>query len=725
MLKRILLFLLLFFITNLNGALLIDDFNDGNNQTYQNQNIGNFDGDGGTGSISADSLNALGNEGYCYRLTYAGCNSGSANAGIVINLDTSVSYSNYHYLSFYIKGDSDAVGDSIAIGYEDPEKHFVNVADYLPKGITTEWQKAVIPLDGINTNFYNPQQLIFNARGEFSSGSGTIYIDNVTLGTNIPGRLIIDAFSDNTDGNSIFGNNTYQTEEGYRYVHSYTYDNTEYNSNQNSLRLDFELTNGYIVYEIQIYDEATKTNNCSIYSNLTFYAKQNSDHGNFTNLKVEFWSPVYSDIEIISEGYRLNNNWQKITLPLKNFNSGPIINSEFKKIKFTILPTFGSTNATLYLDDIALETKNYSPDISAPSGPSNVKANNNALTHYYIFDPDVGVTFTADTPSIIDDGSLESIRFEYRQFGSSDWTYIEEKFFVTNTSCTSSQWFAPLNKIFDFRVSAIDIYGNIGSSTIYINCNTGNLFKTSEVIDNATGGWLRNGDFAYVSIPSGSLDRSSLSFTLSQSANGQTIKSMADNSGSPITFYGNGLHISPDNYFYKKKITIQLPIPSLPESVSSDDLTIYYWDNGSWIDLGATKTTDEYGNNMLQALFDRTGIYIIGIKSELINQDLNITEEIQNFYMSEKVMTPNNDGYNDIITFSFNTKLNDSESILYKIIHISGRIIAEEMIQPTNHKVLFSWDGNDSNNKRVKAGIYIIYIKAGDKKIKSSLTVIR
>jgi len=701
----IILFLILYFNSTIKGLLLIDNFNDGDLTTFQNKGISAYSGGSANASVSPDSQNSYGNYGFALKFTYTNSSTPSDWAGISIPLDNSISYTNFHYLSFFIKGNLDAVGDSIYAGIYDGQNRFVNISEYLPYGITTNYQKVVIPLDGLSSNLKAIQSINIVAEGKFHPGSGIIYIDNITFGTNFPGKFIIDRFSDNIKDNTTYGDSSIGAWGG-----SWI---TNYYENQ-YLKLPFIIQSGGGAYYSTKFGPVQPLN-FSKYHKLNFKAKEESNQGDLNTIRIEINDGSTKGTNISS----IDKNWQNYSFNLLGLG---INTASLNSLQFVLYDWFGSTNGNLYIDEVYFVSSNYSPDTNSPIKPYNIKFGTNGLTNYSIITN--GVKFSANCSSLSNDISIESVRFEYSLLNSDKWVFISEDFSVSNSFYQSSLFFPPFNQIFLVRVSAIDIYGNISYSDTYY-CLSASLFSLSKTITNYLGGWLRNYDFSYINIPAYSLYFNSFSFKISQNYNGKSLKDFALSTISDIKFIGNGIFLEPENIVFKNDITIQLPIPNLPFGVKTNDLIIYFRDNSNWVSLPTEIFTDEFNNKVLKTYFSKSGIFIIGTKKNIAGENINYTDEIQQLYISEKFLTPNNDGYNDNVIIAFDTKLKENEKVYFKVINLSGKLIKEEEKNPLNNRVIFIWDGKDKNNELVEPDIYLILIKTRNRIEKVAVKVIK
>jgi hypothetical protein len=105
---------------------------------------------------------------------------------------TSANLSGYQYISFWVRGASGGEGFQVGLGNSAPffeSKVYVN--DWLPQGITTQWQKVVIPIKVLansDSNSFNPATInkfviVMNKTTQFGALTGTVYIDDITFGS--------------------------------------------------------------------------------------------------------------------------------------------------------------------------------------------------------------------------------------------------------------------------------------------------------------------------------------------------------------------------------------------------------------------------------------------------------------------------------------------------------------------------------------------------------------
>jgi len=111
-----------------------------------------------------------------------------------IGVSKTLDLSNYNYLSFWVKGAKgkekfkvELHQDRISDGRFDFGKDissFVYVSAYLPRGITNEWQKVVIPLKEFPaiSDWSQILEMVFTFENRVGNTKGTVYVDDVLFG---------------------------------------------------------------------------------------------------------------------------------------------------------------------------------------------------------------------------------------------------------------------------------------------------------------------------------------------------------------------------------------------------------------------------------------------------------------------------------------------------------------------------------------------------------------
>ncbi len=715
--KKVILFIFIYLfliIKFLTGALLIDDFNDGDLYTKQTQTVESFAGSGASSSVRASSSVAYGDYGYSCEFSFENCiNTGWA--VLRININNHISYTNIKYISFFIRSSSSYNGN-IGVGFDNGKNSLVLLSDYLNGGVTTNWQKVLIPVTSVSTNLKKLNAILFLPEWKYNSGSATLYIDNITLGTNFVGPTYIDKFSSGGKYNSLYGA-TISFGWGGAWITNYPISSSYYSAPY-SMKIPFIISNGSGA-AIQFPLEDGSGVNISMYDKLVFTAKELSIDGELTNIRIEindgsanYGVNLYDDF-----GLKLSQNFTSYTLSLSSFGTPDWNNITY--IQFVFWDSFGSTNGTLYLDDFFLINSSYTKDTNKPSAPYNLKVNNIPLSNNFVFNSTNGSIVSALADSIAKDSSLEAILFEYRLINSYKWTIFYDDYNISDTNYSTPYWLPPACQVFDVRVVAMDIYGNEKSSTVYYNCLSGSIFKSYDTIFNDTGGWLRLRDFSTVNINPNSLTRDSIYLELRDYVNSTSLYNFANSTTSSIKFYNSGVYIYPDNVFFNNNISIELRIPTEAEN---KNLSVYYWTGSKWLELNGERVEDNFGNKMFKVLFNRSGLFILGESSLENNISENYLYNIENLNIMNRIFEPDK---NELFSLFFNTSLNDNESVPIKIVDINYNLIYKDVISPVNHMINFVWDGKDINSEIVKSGIYIIIIDTPEKKIKIATTVVR
>ncbi|MBU4488992.1 MAG: PKD domain-containing protein [Candidatus Omnitrophica bacterium] len=176
------------------NELHVDDFNDGTKPNLLGGDMGVFDSQDGSSCMTTYIDNpgiVLGGWGYSMQLDYDVLY-GSSFAGYWTafnNMDLSM----YNTLEFWIRGA--AGGEKFTFYLKDfhGNESKLDIANYLPDGITTSWQKVTIPLSdfkGIVT-WNEMDSFVITFEGMIGSGQGRIYIDNIRF---VSGYIPIDNF---------------------------------------------------------------------------------------------------------------------------------------------------------------------------------------------------------------------------------------------------------------------------------------------------------------------------------------------------------------------------------------------------------------------------------------------------------------------------------------------------------------------------------------------------
>ena len=196
----------------LNPQLIIDNFNDGDT-TNELGGVVEYFADNDTGTIetyNADTANVFGGEGYSLKLDWDVTEEESW-GGFWLDLEggdsVGVDARSYHTLSFWIKGANGGEKFVVSMRGEDIwQEGTIGIENYAPGGITNEWRKIELPLEGFThiEAWDDIWVIAFGVQNVIGSGSGTLYIDDIKLEEE-PSSIMIDNFEDGIRENGVQG----------------------------------------------------------------------------------------------------------------------------------------------------------------------------------------------------------------------------------------------------------------------------------------------------------------------------------------------------------------------------------------------------------------------------------------------------------------------------------------------------------------------------------------
>lgn len=478
----ILLFFLITGITTTvfaNEVYVLDDFNDGNMVNNFGGSGGGFDSLPATGTCIAKVYNAnpeniRGKNNFSLQLTYDVSNSESF-SGYFSKLEGN-NLSNLKYLSFWVKGGTGGELFKIELKNNGTDtnrnKAAVYVTDYLDGGVTTEWQKVVIPLDAfVNIDDWTNMKefvIVFeNYQGSVNGSplNSTIYIDDILFGSYFIGCMRIDHYGDRLGINALGGNMGNMDSGGGSKTYSIA--TSTYHNAPNSLLSEYDVTNGWAgVFKIFGGGKDGWTaipHNFSAYDNLSLWVKAKSDAENPKEMKIEFKDPntKYVRINVTSE-------WQKISRSLTTFgvDKTNISSMDYIYEDWRVENKIGG----VYIDEVQFEKAGYAPDTISPITPTNLKNNGEPIVNGYIFGMKNILTVNADSGAT--DETLEGVRFEYSDDGENTWHTIGTDYDLSD-SIYETTWYISglrLDKEYSIRAVAQDVAENETPSTAYHNC---------------------------------------------------------------------------------------------------------------------------------------------------------------------------------------------------------------------------------------------------------------
>ncbi len=487
-LNIIILCIILLFFENFNifanKIFIINDFDDGIVNKNSFGGIANYFQSGGADcevEAECNPDNVYGRVGYSLKLTY-NVSPIDSFSGYWSKLE-GADLSEYKYISFWIKGA--AGGEYLKVEFKNnsadsnQNKAWVYIDDYLEGGVTTEWKKVVIPLDAfLNINDWKDmKELIFtfeNYQSRMNSRplKGTVYIDNIILGTYFLGYVKIDSFNDKLGWMAIGGNIGTTTGDG---SISYSFSSSIYNKFPNSLKLDYDVSVGnswaalYGILGGGATGWTKLPHNFSNYDLLSFYIKAESTNKNPCGIKIElhdYINPQNQPFYKIEKDSSTNikTNWQQFKISLsdfKNSTSTPLDKTCIQEIVFTFENSnVSNTIGTVYIDDVQFEVTGYTEDKTPPSTPYNLLCNGEKVKDQYIFKQNCELTVNADSSA--SDPTLECVRFEYSTDGGNTWSIIGIDYDTSDTTYSTIWDLLGLAETSDYqvRVVAQDVMGN-------------------------------------------------------------------------------------------------------------------------------------------------------------------------------------------------------------------------------------------------------------------------
>jgi len=442
----------------------LDGFSAGTSINFWGDITSAFAKGGSTATCTASYENnpsiAYGRSGYSLKLDYD-VRDAESFAGYSSRMGSGTNLRMYNYLSFWVKGlqGGEYFKTEIHHADYDPDRPLgqnnnyhshVYINEYLRGGVTTNWQKVVIPLDAFGNIsdwssinelvfvFENSQCITNNSRTR-----GTVYIDNISFGYQFLEYVLIDSFDDKVGVNSLGGNcgNTSGNPAGGEVYGSFDY------TDAGELWYYFEnvFDPRYYAYFSVIGGGdsgfVAQPRDFSRYDKMVFTIK--SSAANLNCIKVQLNCPTFGQGNFFRFLKNvITNDWRMIEIPLTHFTtSGWVGNGQnvvgTGKIRELGEVVFvrdgwmskyadwdgGVQTGTFWIRSVQLLTDTYSEDTTPPNAPSAPSTTG-----------DVIVTLTSTADSRMNDSSMENVRFEYNDggvwkaiqyaFDTSDRTYV-------------------------------------------------------------------------------------------------------------------------------------------------------------------------------------------------------------------------------------------------------------------------------------------------------------
>lgn len=201
MVKKLIICIFLFSSYLYSATILVDDFNQGPDRE---NSLGILDKFEQVYSISyqyyphTPSNPSFGNAGYCIKIVHTDANE----AYLRILFKQNINLTNYRSLSFWIKGGSGGETFKMDLRGENSGEpgYRPDIRSFLTNGITTEWQKVVIPTWTLHKDILKGDidALILDFNGYPSE---TLYIDDITFHDTVA-PCYVDTYDDGADNNA-------------------------------------------------------------------------------------------------------------------------------------------------------------------------------------------------------------------------------------------------------------------------------------------------------------------------------------------------------------------------------------------------------------------------------------------------------------------------------------------------------------------------------------------
>ncbi|MBN1383404.1 MAG: hypothetical protein JW983_00790 [Elusimicrobia bacterium] len=497
------------------GMLVVADFENGADPLTvdPDSNTSSTDVSVVTGTYVAhvDSMSAHGNVGYCLKIVHLNTNTGwfrlefdDTYANIISTYNESGTYKS---LSFWVRGENGGETFEINLradgGVESDWRP--HITHFLPGGITTSWQKVVVPVETLvqgysPTNAQKVDGVIFNFRN--LCPAATIYIDDVIFHTALA-PVYVDTFEDGSAPNAWNSSHGNYVDGGtssgaftnmYVSTQSYPSDSGGY-----SLQVIWSTGNSagvtdsaaFISGIIERADYGIDMSKCDT---ISCEVKADADGvGQILGLGL-YADPGDGEEKIVVSTTVLTTSWQSVT---RTFSTDlpTITNTDICDFELWVCNqdparggVFQSTAGfTFYVDNICFK------DTNSPTIPGSFKDDGNTITDNHAFGAVNVLTVTAD--AVGTDATIESIRFEHDNMTSGATWYVIAIDTDTSDSTYTATWdISGLTSGSTYRIRAIamDIAGNESSLT-YTGCSLDNV-SPSDINDLSAAAGTNDGE---------------------------------------------------------------------------------------------------------------------------------------------------------------------------------------------------------------------------------------
>src|SRR3989339_398848 len=349
-----------------NGPM-VANFDNGGGLNLWGGTTGIFNSVGATASISYSSSVAYGGSGYSLAITY-----GVPLAGVYSGAYTNLSsigiadISAYKYLSFYVRGASVEKTFKLELQDSNGVNASLYVSDYLDGGITTAWQQVRIPLDAfVNLDsLANVSKIVFVFEHDYYERngmpfSGTVYLDNISFGTDALSVVRIEHFGDKWDMNALGGNlgDMYGGAVAY---HSHDFSSLIYNGYSYGLLSIYNVTSGWCGMYMLFGNASGKAHNFSGYGKLTLWLKSMSAETTPLKIKMELVDAAGIHVARIPDhtttpAVAISTTWRKYTINFSAFAGLQPASIKQMNVVYEDTQVGQNKMGAVYYDDIQFE----------------------------------------------------------------------------------------------------------------------------------------------------------------------------------------------------------------------------------------------------------------------------------------------------------------------------------------------------------------------------------
>ncbi len=470
---------------------LLDDVSDITLNSYGfTRYAGGIQGSIEVGFLSTTTTpQARGNLDYTFEMQYDASTSGDflwageylASTDGFTDLDLSA----YTYLSFWIRGAAGGEGFKVEVSDSVWNGSAVQVNNYLPSGITTTWQKVVIPFDifeygtTVNRSALSRLTFIFDNADFSGATSGTIYVDDFTFGAAVA-PIWIDNYNDGANPNAAKGVNG-----GFGSNITTAYNNTLYTSPPYSYECVYADIGGPSsgTFAHVVKDGALANGiDISQCSHLEFDVRGAAGG---ENPLVRLRSAAIDDSRHLSNFVTvLSSAFTATSIPISAFAT--LVNlTDLRECDFDIA---GDNPNTIYVDNLRFT------DLTLPTAPSNMTFAGSPVSDGFNITVQTG-TVVVTAPAINADARMEGVKFEYSDDGGSTWNTIGDDYSTTPAKISfSAVWDLTLlsNGPYRLRATAWHVGGTIASLAYNVTLefgtptNTPTITATSTITHTAT-----------------------------------------------------------------------------------------------------------------------------------------------------------------------------------------------------------------------------------------------